>query len=90
MPASRRAEARGEEGVPRIAGRFVFQVHFNAKLEHGAAKPGAEALAKSSQDAVVIVTDHSAVDYELVLRHAPLIVDSRGVYRQPIPSIVRA
>ena len=36
----------------------------------------------AAQDAVVIVTDHSAVDYDLVLRHAPLIVDSRGVYRQ--------
>jgi UDP-N-acetyl-D-glucosamine dehydrogenase len=32
-------------------------------------------------DAVVLVTDHSAVDYDLVLQHAPLIVDTRGVFR---------
>ena len=32
-------------------------------------------------DAVVVVTDHVAVDYELVLRCAPLVVDTRGIYR---------
>ena len=32
-------------------------------------------------DAVVVVTDHSAVDYRLVRRHAQLIVDGRGVLR---------
>ena len=35
----------------------------------------------SSSDAVLIVTDHAAVDYELVKAHAPLIVDTRGVLR---------
>jgi UDP-N-acetyl-D-glucosamine dehydrogenase len=34
-----------------------------------------------SQDAVVLVTAHRAVDYELVRRHASLIVDTRGVFR---------
>jgi UDP-N-acetyl-D-glucosamine dehydrogenase len=43
-----------------------------------------------AQDAVVIVTDHSAVDYDLVLRHAPLIIDSRGIYRKPMPNVVKA
>ena len=33
------------------------------------------------QDAVVIVTDHSEVDYDLVLEHASCVIDSRGVYR---------
>jgi len=42
------------------------------------------------QDAVVIVTDHSSVDYGLVARHAPLIVDTRGVYRQALPNVVKA
>ena len=41
-------------------------------------------------DAVVIVTDHSAVDYDLVVRHAPLVVDTRGVYRREYPNVVRA
>jgi UDP-N-acetyl-D-glucosamine dehydrogenase len=30
-------------------------------------------------DAVVIVTDHGSVDYQLVMDYAPLIVDSRNV-----------
>jgi UDP-N-acetyl-D-glucosamine dehydrogenase len=42
------------------------------------------------QDAVVIVTDHTQVDYKLVLRHAGLIVDARGVYREPQPNVVKA
>jgi UDP-N-acetyl-D-glucosamine dehydrogenase len=30
-------------------------------------------------DAVVVVTDHSQVDYAWVVRHAPLIIDTRNV-----------
>jgi UDP-N-acetyl-D-glucosamine dehydrogenase len=48
----------------------------------------AESLEAS--DAVLLITDHTAVDYQLVLRHAPLIVDTRGVYRQPDPRVVKA
>ena len=32
-------------------------------------------------DAVLLATDHKAVDYDLVLQHAPLIIDTRGVFR---------
>jgi len=42
------------------------------------------------QDAVIIVTDHTAVDYDLILRHAPLIVDTRGRLRAPDAKVVRA
>jgi len=49
----------------------------------------AESLAAA--DAVIIVTDHTAVDYQLVLDHAPLIVDTRGVLRgTDAASVVRA
>ena len=41
-------------------------------------------------DAVLLVTDHRAVDYRLVLEHAPLIVDTRGVLRDVDPRVVRA
>lgn len=41
-------------------------------------------------DAVLLLTDHSSVDYELVSRHAPLIVDSRGVYRGDGDNVVGA
>jgi UDP-N-acetyl-D-glucosamine dehydrogenase len=33
----------------------------------------------AASDAVVIVTDHSSVDYQLVMDHASVIVDSRNV-----------
>ncbi|MFV2073703.1 MAG: nucleotide sugar dehydrogenase [Thermoanaerobaculales bacterium] len=32
-------------------------------------------------DAVLVATDHTDVDYDLVLEHAPLIIDTRGVFR---------
>ena len=32
----------------------------------------------AAQDCVVIVTDHSSVDYEHIIRHAPLVVDTRN------------
>lgn len=34
------------------------------------------------QDAVVIVTDHSAVDYEAVVANAPLVIDTRNATRK--------
>jgi UDP-N-acetyl-D-glucosamine dehydrogenase len=44
----------------------------------------------AAQDAVLIITDHAAVDYGMVLRHAPLVVDTRGVYRKAHAKVVRA
>jgi len=49
-----------------------------------------DAATLAGSDAVVIVTDHSAVDYELVLAHAPLVVDTRGRLRDPHPKVVKA
>jgi UDP-N-acetyl-D-glucosamine dehydrogenase len=43
-----------------------------------------------TQDAVLIVTDHTAVDYALVAQEAPLVIDARGVYRRPSPNVVKA
>jgi UDP-N-acetyl-D-mannosaminuronate dehydrogenase len=31
-----------------------------------------------AQDAVLIVTDHTSVDYAAVVEHAPLVVDTRN------------
>ena len=44
----------------------------------------------AEQDAVVVVTDHSSIDYDLVLEHADCIIDTRGVYRAPHAKVVRA
>ncbi len=35
----------------------------------------------ASQDCVLIATDHSAYDYEFIVRHAPLVVDTRNATR---------
>ncbi|MFL6261003.1 MAG: nucleotide sugar dehydrogenase [Thermoanaerobaculia bacterium] len=43
-----------------------------------------------ASDVVLLVTDHSCVDYEQVLHHAPLIVDTRGIYRAGNPKVVKA
>ncbi len=42
------------------------------------------------QDAVLIVTHHSAVDYRALAEHASLIVDTRGIYRPPPANVVKA
>jgi UDP-N-acetyl-D-glucosamine dehydrogenase len=48
--------------------------HHTIRLESEALSP--EYLAV--QDCVVIVTDHSCVNYDWVVRHAPLVVDTRN------------
>ena len=49
---------------------------------------GAESL--SSQDCVVLVTDHDAFDYESIAAHSKLLVDTRGRYAKPQSHIVKA
>jgi len=44
----------------------------------------------AATDAVLIATNHTAVDYDLVATHAPLIIDTRGVYRERRENVVKA
>jgi UDP-N-acetyl-D-mannosaminuronate dehydrogenase len=44
-------------------------------------RPLTDELVRSA-DLVVIVTDHSEVDYERVVRESKLVLDSRGVIRK--------
>ncbi|MEZ5654153.1 MAG: UDP binding domain-containing protein, partial [Burkholderiaceae bacterium] len=48
----------------------------------------AQALADA--DLVLIATHHDRFDYAMILEHAQLIVDTRGVYRDAHPKVVRA
>jgi UDP-N-acetyl-D-glucosamine dehydrogenase len=41
-------------------------------------------------DCAVLATNHDAFDYALIRRHSQLIVDTRGVYLDPAPNIVKA
>ena len=43
-----------------------------------------------SIDVILIATDHSGVDYDMIASTAQLIVDSRGVYREPRDNVVKA
>ncbi len=43
-----------------------------------------------SHDAVVIVTDHDSIDYDLIAEHARLVIDARGRYRTRSENIVPA
>ncbi|HSL81764.1 MAG TPA: nucleotide sugar dehydrogenase [Thermoanaerobaculia bacterium] len=57
--------------------------------------PAMESVALTAEtlqgaDAVVLITDHEGVDYELVAEHAPLVIDTRGVYREPRGNVVKA
>jgi UDP-N-acetyl-D-glucosamine dehydrogenase len=44
----------------------------------------------ASYDALLLATSHSAFDYELLRQHARLIIDTRGVYPERWPNVVKA
>src|SRR4029078_1305450 len=44
----------------------------------------------SSYDLVLLATNHDAFDYEMIGKHANLIVDTRGVYLKPAANVVKA
>ncbi|WP_346795863.1 nucleotide sugar dehydrogenase [Halomonas sp. Bachu 37] len=44
----------------------------------------------TSFDAVVLATDHDRFDFDLIQQYAKLIVDSRGIYREPASHIIKA
>lgn len=44
----------------------------------------------ASFDCLVLTTNHKAFDYALIQKHAALIVDTRGVYLDPLPNVVKA
>jgi UDP-N-acetyl-D-glucosamine dehydrogenase len=46
--------------------------------------------ALASYDCVLLATDHARFDYEMIRRHAKLIVDSRGRYLESAAHIVKA
>ena len=46
--------------------------------------------ALKSYDCVLLATDHDDFPYDLIVAHASLIVDTRGVYRNNEPNVVKA
>ena len=43
-----------------------------------------------SYDLLLLATNHSAFDYDLIQKHAKVIVDTRGVYREPLPNVIKS
>ncbi|WP_413944814.1 nucleotide sugar dehydrogenase [Bdellovibrio sp. HCB-162] len=43
-----------------------------------------------SYDCVVLTTDHDKFDYDMILKNAKLLVDTRGKFRQSAPNLVKA
>jgi UDP-N-acetyl-D-glucosamine dehydrogenase len=44
----------------------------------------------ASYDLVLLATNHSAFDYELIQKHANVIVDTRGVYWERRPNVIKS
>jgi UDP-N-acetyl-D-glucosamine dehydrogenase len=80
-PAFEIAQALGERGA-RVSFHdpWVSAAELNGSTVRSSPLT-AETLKQA--DGVVILTNHSKVDYDLILRHAPLIVDTRNQYRNP-------
>jgi UDP-N-acetyl-D-glucosamine dehydrogenase len=66
--------------------RFLPMRKHDFALESVPLKP----LHLAAVDCVLLATDHDRFDYALIQAHAPLIVDTRGRYREPAEHIVRA
>jgi UDP-N-acetyl-D-glucosamine dehydrogenase len=43
-----------------------------------------------NSDAVIIATDHSSYDYRWIVRHAPLVVDTRNAVKRPRRNVIKA
>ena len=44
----------------------------------------------SSYDAVLLLTDHSGFDYEAILKHSRILIDTRGRYREDAANLWQA
>ncbi len=58
--------------------------HFPAMREHhfNLESVDISALTIQTYDAVILATQHSSFDYSLIAKHASLIIDTRGAFRQ--------
>ncbi len=81
-----------------MGAKISYHDPFVPEIKHTRQWPEAPVLKSQSlteknitaKDAVIIITDHTPVDYKLIAKHAKLIIDSRGVYRKPMKNVVKA
>jgi len=60
---------------------FVPVLRPGRRHDYGLASVPLDAATLAAVDAVLIATDHSTIDYDFVVQHAPLVVDSRNATR---------
>ena len=81
-------EAKGA----KVAYSDPHVLHFPKMREHhfelSSESLTAENLA--SFDAVVLATDHEQFDYDLILKHSNIVVDTRGKYREKAANVIKA
>lgn len=65
---------------------------FPKMREHSFNLKSVELTAESVKkyDCVVLATDHDKFDYDMIMKNAQLIVDTRGVYRKSAANLVKA
>ena len=65
--------------------------HVTTFSEHGVTHTGVDLTAErlAAADAVVIITDHTAVDYQFVVNNAALVIDSRNALANTVASKAR-
>lgn len=66
----------------------VFPKMREHKFDLSSVSITAESL--KNYDCVVLATHHDNFDYDLILKHSKLIVDTRGVYLKPADNVVKA
>jgi UDP-N-acetyl-D-glucosamine dehydrogenase len=77
--------ARVEYSDPHVP-RFPRMRRHRFELQSVALAPATIA----AYDALLLATDHDAFDYAAIARHARLVVDTRGAWREAAPNVVRA
>lgn len=66
----------------------VFPEMREHKFDLSSVDLGPERLA--CYDCVLLATDHDAFDYEMIGRHASLIIDTRGRYLKQLPNVIKS
>jgi len=67
---------------------FVPKLRHNGHPELDGIAVTAETLAE--HDLAIVVTNHDQFDYDFIREHSPLIVDTRGVFRDDFGHVVKA
>ena len=85
MELLRAAGAELDYSDPHVA-EFPHMREHHFELKSVALTPASLA----AYDCVALLTDHDEFDYGMIAEHSALLVDSRGKYRQPFATLVKA